>query len=54
MKSITIKKSDKPQANMRKLKGIDLPGLDVSKYSGKVKIKDDPILIQKRLRDEWQ
>lgn len=27
--------------------------LDASKYSGKIKIKEKPIKIQKKLRDEW-
>lgn len=33
-------------------KNIDL--LDASKYSGKIKLNDDPILIQKKLRNEWK
>lgn len=27
--------------------------LDVTKFSGVLKIKEDPLEIQKRLRDEW-
>jgi len=28
--------------------------LDSSKYSGKIKLSEDPVSIQKRLRDEWE
>jgi hypothetical protein len=27
--------------------------LDASKYSGKIKIEEKPLKIQKKLRDEW-
>ena len=29
------------------------PGIDIKKYSGKIKLKEDPLTIQKKLRDEW-
>jgi len=29
-------------------------GVDVMKFCGKVKIKQDPLLIQKSLRNEWK
>jgi len=29
-------------------------GIDVMKYCGKIKLKEDALVIQKRLRDEWQ
>jgi hypothetical protein len=28
--------------------------LDARKYCGVIKLKDDPLVIQKRLRDEWE
>ncbi len=28
-------------------------GVNVKKYSGKIKLKEDPMAIQKKLRDEW-
>ncbi len=28
-------------------------GINVKKYSGTIKLKDDPLKIQKKLRDEW-
>ena len=36
----------------RKLK--NKVGIDVMKYCGKIKLKEDPLSIQKSLRDEWQ
>ena len=29
-------------------------GVDLSKYSGILKLKEDPLAIQKKLRDEWE
>jgi hypothetical protein len=54
MKTITIKKKDQKQVYTKKLNQIVLKGLDAKKYCGKLKIKDDPLKIQKRLRDEWE
>jgi len=54
MKIITIKKSERKKTYKKKLEKIDVPGLDVKKYLGKLKITDDPLDIQKRLRDEWK
>ncbi len=28
--------------------------LDAKKYCGVIKLKEDPLIIQKRLRDEWE
>lgn len=28
-------------------------GVNVRKYAGKLKIQDNPVTIQRRLRDEW-
>ncbi len=28
--------------------------LDARKYCGVIKLKEDPLVIQKRLRDEWE
>lgn len=54
MKTITIKKTDKKKAYLKKLENLISPGLDVKKYSGKLKITENPLKIQKRLRDEWK
>jgi hypothetical protein len=29
-------------------------GIDIHKYAGKLKLKKDPLSIQKELRDEWE
>jgi hypothetical protein len=29
-------------------------GVDTKKYCGTVKLKEDPLVIQKQMRDEWQ
>jgi hypothetical protein len=54
MKIITIKKNDKKKLYLKELQKLAMPGLDVKKYSGKINISEDALLIQKRLRDEWQ
>ncbi|APF20166.1 hypothetical protein [Caldithrix abyssi] len=54
MKTITITKKDRKQTYIRKLNQITLKGLDAKKYCGILKIEEDPLKIQKRLRDEWK
>lgn len=29
-------------------------GIDLDKYSGILKLKEDPLVIQKKMRDEWR
>ncbi|MDE3185354.1 MAG: hypothetical protein KGM16_18220 [Bacteroidota bacterium] len=29
-------------------------GVDTLKYCGRITLKEDPLVIQKKLRDEWQ
>jgi len=29
-------------------------GVNALKYCGKIKLKEDPLLIQKKLRNEWE
>jgi len=29
-------------------------GIDISKYLGKVRAKGDPVLLQRKLRNEWK
>ena len=54
MTTITIKKADQKQTYRKKLSGIRLKGLNAHKYAGKIKISLDPLVIQKKLRDEWK
>ncbi len=51
MKTITIKKTDKRKTYLKKLEKLIPSGLDVKKYSGKINIVEDPLEIQKRLRN---
>ncbi|MEX1002815.1 MAG: hypothetical protein WDZ35_11925 [Crocinitomicaceae bacterium] len=38
---------------LKKLREKTVKGVDVRKYSGKIKLKRDPLQIQKELRNEW-
>jgi hypothetical protein len=29
-------------------------GVDTKKYCGSIKLKEDPLKIQKKMRDEWE
>ena len=29
-------------------------GVDTKKYCGTIKLKEDPLAIQKKMRDEWE
>jgi hypothetical protein len=31
-----------------------LAGFNAKKYNGAIKLKEDPLTIQKKLRDEWE
>jgi len=52
--AIIIKKSDQKKAYKKKLAQIKTKGFDAGKYLGKLNISENPIDIQKRLRDEWE
>jgi hypothetical protein len=39
-------------ARLKKLKGKD-KGFPAHKFTGKLKVEESPLTIQKRLRDEW-
>ena len=53
---ITIKKGTKPEKiNSQLSKLIDKKsGVDTRKYCGVIKLKEDAMKIQKRMRDEWE
>jgi len=55
---VIIKKSDSKRTIERKIKSVKplKPGkvFDSYKHLGKLKIKEDPNEIQKKLRDEWE
>ena len=54
MKTIEITKSEQKKSYLKKLKNIKIAGLDTNKYLGKISISEEPLQIQKRLRDEWE
>ncbi|HHP7241399.1 MAG TPA: hypothetical protein ACFCUD_06985 [Cyclobacteriaceae bacterium] len=35
-------------------KALETKGVDTHKYCGVIKLKHDPLAIQKRMRDEWE
>lgn len=50
-----IKKGANKEEIERALMGItSVKKFNAFKYSGKVKFKEDPLLIQKKMRDEWE
>ncbi len=51
---VTIKKFSKKEEIEKILSTIIVSKqLDVSKYLGKIKLTEEPLSIQKKLRDEW-
>ncbi len=55
---VIIKKTDSKRTIERKIKSVkpikSNKIFDAYKHLGKLKIKEDPSEIQKKLRDEWQ
>jgi len=56
LKMITvIKKGTDTKLLARQLKkALNTKGVDTHKYCGVIKLKEDPLVIQKRMRDEWE
>ena len=56
MRVAVIKKGELPRDTQAKLLQADekLPGLDAKKYCGTIKLKEDSLKYQKRIRDEWE
>ncbi len=53
---MTIKKGASEKSILRILKKLQeksKKGIDMKKYTGKIKLKKDALEIQKELRDEW-
>ncbi len=48
-KGTNKKEIEKTLSNLKSAKK-----LDAYKYCGKIKLKEDPMVIQKKLRDEWE
>jgi len=56
---VAILKKGASKKSIRKLLdkiAKDLPsrGIDAQKYCGLIQLKEDSLIIQKRLRDEWE
>lgn len=55
---VIIKKSDSKETLDRILTKLqskrDKKGVDTSKYCGVINLKEDPLKIQRMLRDEWE
>ena len=44
----------KLQNLLKRLYKSSSKGIDTKKYSGKIHLKEDPLQVQKKLRDEWK
>ncbi len=54
MTPVVIRKRDRKESYKKKLESIKSKGIKAKKYCGKIKLKQDPVIIQKELRDEWE
>ncbi len=54
---LVLKKGATPKeiaALREKIKGLGGKRADTKKFCGVLKLKEDPLLIQKKMRDEWE
>mgnify|MGYP003580347161 CR=1 FL=1 len=42
------------EARKKQIEKIKPSGVNTKKYCGVIKLKKDPLIIQKEMRDEWQ
>ena len=54
MVTVIKKGSDKKKASQQIKKALKTKGVDTHKYCGVIKLKEDPLIIQKRMWDEWE
>lgn len=54
MPLVIIRKKEKKGSYRKKLAAVKNKGIDTNKYCGKVRIKGNPVLLQKELRNEWR
>ena len=54
MAEIKKKKKKNHIIRIRKIQSSKPKGVDTLKYCGTIKLKEDPLAIQKKLRNEWQ
>ena len=54
MSEIKNKTKKKHITRIKRAKSSKPEGVDTLKYCGRIKLKEDPLVIQKTLRNEWQ
>ena len=54
MKTIIKQKEDHKKARATLNKALQKEGVDTRKHCGVIRLKEDPLTIQKRMRDEWE
>lgn len=54
MVTVIKKGSDKKLSNKLMQEALKIKGVDTHKYCGVIQLKEDPLAIQKRMRDEWE
>ncbi len=52
--TMNTKKTQQKIKRIRRDRGDVEKGVDTLKYCGVLKLKEDPLAIQKKLRDEWR
>jgi hypothetical protein len=53
--TIVIKSTSDKESIKKALSSLENKGrFKALKYCGKINLKEDPLVIQKKLRDEWQ
>ena len=54
MSIIILKTDDKKETVRRLISRLKIEkGLDAKKYYGKIKLAEDPLIYQKKMRNEW-
>jgi len=52
---LVLKKgATKKEINLLKKKFSTIEGVDTKKFCGSIKLKEDPLTVQKSFRDEWK
>jgi hypothetical protein len=54
MPEIKNKTKKKQITRIKRAQRSKSEGVDTLKYCGRIKLTEDPLAIQKKLRDEWQ
>lgn len=54
MPEIKNKKEKKHITRIRKIRSSKPEGVDTLKYCGTIKLRKDPLIIQKKLRNKWE